>query len=44
MSSCCHDPTEPPRADPRDVLREQEYYIWSAIFSPATLKESCCDC
>lgn len=26
MSSCCHDPTEPPRADPRDVLREQEHY------------------
>jgi len=26
MSSCCHDPTEPSRADPRDVLREQEHY------------------
>jgi uncharacterized membrane protein YccC len=26
MSSCCHDPTEPPRVDPRDVLREQEHY------------------
>jgi hypothetical protein len=26
MSSCCHDPTEPPRADLRDVLREQEHY------------------
>jgi uncharacterized membrane protein YccC len=26
MSSCCHDPTEPPRADSRDVLREQEHY------------------
>lgn len=26
MSSCCHDPTEPPRADPRDVLREQMRY------------------
>jgi hypothetical protein len=26
MSSCCHDPTEPPRADPRDILREQVRY------------------
>lgn len=26
MSSCCNDPTEPPRADPRDVLREQVHY------------------
>lgn len=26
MSSCCHDPTEPPRADPRDILREQMRY------------------
>ncbi|EIC29923.1 hypothetical protein [Methylomicrobium album] len=26
MSSCCHDPTEPPRADPRDILREQVHY------------------
>lgn len=26
MSSCCHDPTEPPRADPRDILREQARY------------------
>jgi hypothetical protein len=26
MSSCCHDPTEPPRIDPRDVLREQMRY------------------
>ena len=26
MSSCCHDPTEPPRTDPRDVLREQMRY------------------
>jgi hypothetical protein len=26
MSGCCHDPTEPPRADPRDILREQVRY------------------
>ena len=26
MSSCCHDPTEPPKTDPRAVLREQEHY------------------
>jgi hypothetical protein len=26
MSSCCHDPTEPPRADPRDILKEQMRY------------------
>jgi hypothetical protein len=26
MSTCCHDPTEPPRADPRDILREQVRY------------------
>ncbi|MGJ0483276.1 MAG: hypothetical protein ACR65R_01925 [Methylomicrobium sp.] len=26
MSSCCHDPTKPPRADPRDILREQTRY------------------
>lgn len=26
MSSCCHDPTDPPRADPRDILREQVRY------------------
>ena len=26
MSSCCHDPTEPSKVDPRAVLREQEHY------------------
>jgi hypothetical protein len=26
MASCCDDPTEPRKIDPRELLREQEYY------------------
>lgn len=26
MASCCDDPTEPRKIDPRELLREQEHY------------------
>ncbi|MGR8934577.1 MAG: hypothetical protein ACU837_09350 [Gammaproteobacteria bacterium] len=26
MATCCNDPTEPPKIDRRDLLREQELY------------------
>jgi len=26
MGSCCYDPTEPPKLDPRDLAREQKRY------------------
>ena len=26
MTSCCDDPTEPRKIDPRELLREQEHY------------------
>ncbi len=26
MASCCDDPTEPHKVDPRELLREQEHY------------------
>jgi len=26
MTSCCHDPTEPPKLDPRQLMREQMRY------------------
>ena len=26
MSNCCNDPTEPPKVDSRELLREQEHF------------------